>query len=103
MMQRKIDVARLLGFEENSVVTTVEIICQLYFNKDKYDVTKFFNQNLPIILNLEGDTISRTQDEKMEFLKSLVAMDKENKLSEYIWNGIYAFNEIYESEINLTK
>lgn len=39
----------------------------------------------------------------MEFLKSLVAMDKENKLSEYIWNGIYAFNEIYESEINLTK
>lgn len=100
---KKIDVARLLGFEENSVVTTVEIICQLYFNKDKYDVTKFFNQNLPIILNLEGDTISRTQDEKMEFLKSLVAMDKENKLSEYIWNGIYAFNEIYESEINLTK
>ncbi len=99
---KKIDVARLLGFEDNSVVTTVEIICQLYFNKDKYDVTKFFNQNLPIILNLEGDTISRTQDEKMEFLKSLVAMDKENKLSEYIWNGIYAFNEIYESEINLT-
>jgi hypothetical protein len=38
----------------------------------------------------------------MEFIKSLVAMDKENKLSEYIWNGISVFNEIYENEMKLT-
>lgn len=99
----KIDVARLLGFEENDVVTTIDIISQLHFNKDKYDVTKSFNQNLPIILNLDSDTIAKTQEDKMEFLKSLVAMDKESKLSEYIWNGIYTFNEIYENEMNLTK
>ena len=37
-----------------------------------------------------------------EFIKSLVAMDKENKLSEYIWNGISVFNEIYENEMKLT-
>ena len=98
-----IDVARLLGFEENNVVTTIEIISQLHLNKDKYDVTKSFNQNLPIILNLDSDTIARTQEDKMEFIKSLVAMDKENKLSEYIWNGIHVFNEIYENEMKLTK
>ena len=39
----------------------------------------------------------------MEFIKSLVAMDKENKLSEYIWNGIHVFNEMYENEMKLTK
>ena len=39
----------------------------------------------------------------MVFLKSLVALDKENKLSEYIWNGISSFNEMYENEMNLTK
>ena len=98
----KIDVARLLGFEENNVVTTIDIISQLHLNKDKYDVTKSFYQNLPIILNLDSDTVARTQEDKMEFIKSLVAMDKENKLSEYIWNGISVFNEIYENEMKLT-
>lgn len=98
-----IDVARLLGFEENNVVTTIDIINQLHLNKDKYDATKSFNQNLPTILNLDSDTIARTQEDKMEFIKSLVTMDKENKLSEYIWNGIYTFNKIYENEMNLTK
>ena len=98
----KIDVARLLGFEENNVVTTIDIISQLHLNKDKYDVTKSFNQNLPIILNLDSDTVARTQEDKMEFIKSLVAMDKENKLSEYIWNGISVSNEIYENEMKLT-
>lgn len=97
-----IDVARLLGFEENNVVTTIEMISQLHLNKDKYDMTKSFNQNLPIILNLDSDTITRTHEDKMEFIKSLVAMDKENKLSEYIWNGISVFNEMYENEKKLT-
>lgn len=99
----KIDVARLLGFEENNIVTTIDIISQLYLNKDKYDVTKSFNQNLSLILKLDSDTIARTQEDKLEFIKSLVALDKENKLSEHIWNGIYVFNEIYENEIKLTK
>ena len=99
----KIDVAMLLGFEDNDIVTTIDIISQLYLNKGKYDEQRTFNQNLPVILNLNGDTISRTQEDKIAFVKLLVEMDKENKLSEYLWNGIKAFNEIYENEINLTK
>lgn len=97
-----IDVARLLEFEDNNVVATIEIISQLYLNKDKYDTTKSFNQNLPIILNLNSDTIVRTQEDKKEYLKFLVAMDRENKLSEYVYNGINTFNEIYENEVKLT-
>ncbi|MFR7590720.1 MAG: hypothetical protein ACLUVC_04690 [Longibaculum sp.] len=101
--EEKINVAQLLEFGENNIVTTVEIINQLYFHKDKYDITKSFNQNLPIILNLDSDTIERTQEEKEKYIEFLVMIDKEKKLSEYIWNGIYAFNEIYENEMNLIK
>ena len=99
----KIDVALLLGFEENNVVTTIEIISELYLNREKYDKEKTLNQNLQAILNLNGDTLTRTQEDKVAFVKLLVEMDKDNKLSEYIWNGINTFNEIYENEISLTK
>ena len=82
-------------------MTTVDVICQIYLNKDKYDASKSFNQNLPIILNLDSDTIARTQEDKTAFLKSLVEMDREKSLSEYLWNGISLFYEIYENEMNL--
>ena len=65
----KIDVAQLLGFEENNIVTVIEIISLLHANKDKYDKTKSFNSNLPIILNLRGDTIGRTIEDKEKFIK----------------------------------
>ena len=97
-----IDVARLLGFEENNIVTTIEIISQLQLNKNKYDVTKSFNQNLPIILNLNSDTIARTQEDKMEFIKSLVVMDKENKLSEF-FDSTYTKKEMEKVIYSLLK
>lgn len=99
----KIDVARLLGFEDNNVITTVNVICQIYLNKDKYDVSKTFNQNLRIILNLDSDTIARTQEDKIAYLKTLVEMDREKRLSEYLWNGINLFYEIYGNEMNLVQ
>lgn len=99
----KINVAQLLEFEDNNIIDTLELINRLYCHKDKYDVTKSFNQNLRIILKLDSDTITKTQEEKKEYIKSLMAMDKEKQLSDYIWNGIHVFNEIYENEINLTK
>ena len=64
-------------------------------------VTKSFNQNLPIMLNLDNDTIARTQEDKTTFLESLVEMDREKRLSEYLWNGIRLFYEIYENEMGL--
>ena len=99
----KINVTLLLGFEENNTVTTIYILSQLYFNRDKYDRKKTFNQNLPILLNLDGNTIGQTKEEKKKFVQLLVDMDKDNELSEYIWNGIRFFNEIYENEMNLSK
>lgn len=97
----KIDVAQLLGFEENNIVTVIEIISLLHANKDKYDKTKSFNSNLPIILNLRGDTIGRTIEDKEKFIKTLVERDKSKTLSEYIWQGIFTFQEIYGYEMKL--
>ena len=34
---------------------------------------------------------------------SLMKLDREKGLSEYIWNGINAFYEIYENEMILVK
>ena len=99
----KIDATALLGFEENNIVTTIDILSQLYLNKDKYDMTKTFNQNLPIVLSLHSDTIGRTQEDKKKFIQLLVDKDKDNELSEYIWNGINFFDEIYKNEMNLPK
>lgn len=96
-----IDLALLLGFEENNIVSVIEIISLLYSNKDKYDVSKSFNQNLSIILKLKDDTMIRTQEDKDAFVTHLVEMDRNKELSNYIWNGINAFNEIYEFEMNL--
>ena len=99
----KIDVTVLLGFEENNIVTTIDILSQLYLNKGKYDMKKTFNQNLPAVLNLDSDTIGRTQEDKKKFVQLLVDKDKDNELSEYIRDGINFFNEIYENEMNLSK
>jgi len=66
-------------------------------------MTKTFNQNLPIVLSLHSDTIGRTQEDKKKFIQLLVDKDKDNELSEYIWNGINFFDEIYKNEMNLPK
>ena len=81
--------------------TVIEIISLLHANKDKYDKTKSFNSNLPIILNLRGDTIGRTIEDKEKFIKTLVERDKSKTLSEYIWQGIFTFQEIYGYEMKL--
>ena len=61
-------------------------------------MTKSFDQNLSKILKLQDDTIIRTQEDKMNFLRFLMEKDKEKQLSEYIWNGINTFYKIYENE-----
>lgn len=61
-------------------------------------MTKSFDLNLSKILKLQDDTIIRTQEDKMNFVRFLMEKDKEKQLSEYIWNGINTFYKIYENE-----
>ena len=61
-------------------------------------MTKSIDQNLSKILKLQDDTIIRTQEDKMNFVRFLMEKDKEKQLSEYIWNGINTFYKIYENE-----
>ena len=101
--KEKIDIAQLLGFEENNVVTVIDIITQLFVNKNRYDSSKTFNQNLPLMLNLSGDTIRKSLEDKKTFVIYLVGLDKKKELSDYIRNGISIFYEMYENEERLTK
>ena len=61
-------------------------------------MTKSFDQNLSKILKLQDDTIIRTQEDKMNFVRFLMEKDKEKQLSEYIRNGINTFYKIYGNE-----
>ena len=99
----KIDTARLLGFEENNIITVIDVTNQLYRNKDKYDKSKSFNQNLSMFLNLNSDTITRTQEDKTAFLTQLVEMDKNKTLSDYIHKGIDTFYELYKYEMQMMQ
>lgn len=101
--EEKIDIVQLLGFEENNVVTVIDIITQLFANKDRYDSTKTFNQNLPLMLNLSSDTIGKSLEDKKTFVIYLVGLDKKKELSDYIRKGISMFYEMYENEKRLTK
>ena len=100
-INNEIGIAELLGFEDDNIEATLKIIDKLYLSKDKYDKTKCFNKNLSMILELDGDTITQTNDQKISFLKELVKKHENDKLSEYIQTRIDNFKEIYQFEEEL--
>lgn len=69
----KIEVIHLLGFEENNIITTIDIIGQLYLHKNEYVKSKSFNQNLMTIFALNDDKITRTFDDKQEYLLLVIS------------------------------
>lgn len=99
----KIDVAYLLGFEDNRVATTIEIIGELYDNKDEYDMSISFTQNLISILRIENGIVTRNIESKNAFIAALVDMDKNRTLSKYLWEIIHSFDDIYKNEMALQK
>ena len=62
----KIDFAKFLGFGDESILITIDVIRKLYLNIDKYDYGKTFNENLPIILNSDRNIIHKTKEDKRE-------------------------------------
>lgn len=95
----KIDFAKFLGFGDESILITIDVIRKLYLNIDKYDYGKTFNENLPIILNSDRNIIHKTKEDKREIEEGLMTMDKDNDLFENIRNWVNVFNEIYMKEI----
>ena len=95
----KIDFAKFLGFGDESILITIDVIKKLYLNIDKYDYGKTFNENLPIILNSDRNIIHKTKEDKREIEEGLMTMDKDNDLFENIRNWVNVFNEIYMKEI----
>lgn len=97
----QIGLDNLLGYEDNGIIAVIEIISILYLNKEKYDSTKSFNQNLATILSVEDDTVKRTSEEKAKFIANIIEMDKKQEFSDHIKNAIDTFYEIYENEQKL--
>lgn len=95
---KKRNIDNLIGFGEDNIITVIQIIIKLYLNKNKYELTKSFNHNLKVILNLNGCTLMKNSDDTKTFLNFLYEMHNNNQLSECIWNGINMFNEIYDKE-----
>lgn len=97
----KIDIGQLLDFGGNNITATIDIIDKLYANKDKYDTSKSFSQNMQIILQSDKNNVKTVaMEEKESFIANWVEMDKNKTLSDYLWKRINTFNDIYKSEIN---
>lgn len=97
----KIDFGQLLDFGGNNITATIDIIDKLYANKDKYDTSKSFSQNMQIILQSDKNNVKTVaMEEKESFIANWVEMDKNKTLSDYLWKRINTFNDIYKSEIN---
>lgn len=99
----KINFAHIIGYEENRTVFAIEIINQLYLNKEKYDMNKSFDANMPFVLDLKENIIEKTLEDKKQFLKKLKIKDEEKELSDYLWKRIAFFNEVYENEIKIVN
>ena len=97
----KNDLIHLLEFEEYRTVFAIEIISQLYTNKEKYDMTQSFNNNIYAVL--EGKTLERTLEDKNQFVKVLSLKNERCELSKYLWEIINFFYKIFENEMNLSQ
>ena len=92
---------QLLEFEDYRTIMYLQIISLLYANKTKYDMSKPFDKNIRVIFNLEGKTLERSLEDKNKFAKVLSTKDKKGELSEYLWDIIKYFNELFKNEMNL--
>lgn len=98
---KKIDLAMLLGYEEDDVLSTIQLISQLHDSIDKYDRKTSFNENVKAILQLDADIITITEGKKSDLLRMLESLDETNQLSGYMWKAINTFNDIYQNETRL--
>ena len=95
----KIELIELIGFESRKTITVLEILSMLYENQDKYDETTSFNQNLKNFFRISGDTITRNEEEKKEYILYLKSLYDDGKLESEISEWLECFNRIWELEI----
>lgn len=84
-----IDICQLFDFGENVVIATINTIDKLYTNKENYDPSKSFSQNIKIFLNLDSNNVKIVEPkEKRNFIANWIEMDEDKTLSDYLWKRI---------------
>ena len=93
----KIDLAGLIKYEEDSVLSTMEMLKILNEKKEQYDYTIGFNQNMKQLLSLSDDTYIVGGNDKKQFVQTLMELDQEKQLSSLLHEQLNTFESIYKS------
>lgn len=93
----KIDLAGLIKYEEDSVLSTMEMLKILNEKKEQYDYTIGFNQNMKQLLRLSDDTYIVGGNDKKQFVQTLMELDQEKQLSSLLHEQLNTFESIYKS------
>lgn len=93
----KIDLAGLIKYEEDSVLSTMEMLKILNEKKEQYDYTIGFNQNMKQLLSLSDDTYIVGDNDKKQFVQTLMELNQEKQLSSLLHEQLNTFESIYKS------
>ncbi len=94
----KIELARLLDFEDSNTIGIIQVLNILYENRTLYNFSDSFSKNIQNIFTLNDTTLAMTQEQKRDFLLELKQLNQEGLLIDYIKNGISIFYQIYQNE-----
>lgn len=100
----KIDLAELFEYEDHDLLVTIKIISAISKNKERYDATKSFNENLKAFIDMDEDCyVKITPEQLKEYLRGFVALNEKQQLTEYLQTTINDFNDIYQIEIQRSQ
>lgn len=91
------DFARLVDYEDNERVVTIQIVLYLYSNKEQYDFTKSFTDNMKMLYSVD-DTIVINTNENKKYVAELMKSHNDGSLLDRLERAIDFFGQIVANE-----
>lgn len=91
------ELARILEYESDERIFVIDLLIKLVNNQSQYNKEKSFNENLQIIYQT-NENVYLKEEQKKEFLNTLLSLYKDNKLIKILIEGINLFEEILKNE-----
>ena len=91
------DFARLVDYEDNERVATIQIVLYLYSNKEQYDFTKSFTDNMKMLYSVD-DTIVINTNENKKYVAELMKSHNDGSLLDRLEKALDFFGEIAANE-----
>lgn len=92
------DVAKLLDYEDDRIAATLYLISKIEQYSEKYDQFDGFNSFLASVLDADGDTVKWSQEDKQEYLRTIMGLHDKGALAGCISKWIAAFNVVFDKE-----